>query len=135
MDMNRINSSIGKGRMVIAILLSLLGPGLGQIYNREYRKGILLLVFTSLLFLLPFFWLIKKIAPFLPDTTNVTVQPEMFQSIAEQVIKKDPYSFKLIVVPFLLFFGLWAYAIVQSFFKAQEISEKESASKEKKNEE
>src|SRR5262245_40320901 len=110
-------------RIVIVLLLSLLGPGLGQMYNKEFRKGFMLLFISSALFILRLYWLVGKIAPLLPDPKKTTITPEMVQSAAMAVIGQDKHILNLISFTFL---GIWAYAITQAIFKAKEISEAEN---------
>lgn len=106
-------------RIVTAILLSLLGPGLGQIYNKEYKKGILLLLVSTAFFLLPLFWLVSKVTPQLPDPKQQTITQEMVQAAAMKVIGDDRHVLNLISFAFL---GIWAYAITQAYFKAKELN-------------
>lgn len=114
-------------RIVVSVLLSFLGPGLGQIYNKDYKKGTVLLALSFALFILPTIWLIKKVAPFLPDPSKGPVSQEMIQNIILQAIGNDRHILNLVS---FLFLGVWAYAISQAYFKAKEINEKESASHE-----
>ena len=111
-------------RIVTVILLSLIGPGLGQMYNRDYKKGIALIVLSTALFLLPTIWLLRKIAPFLPDPKKEPIDMEKIQLIVLHVIGNDRHILNLIT---FIFLGLWAYAITQAYFKAKEINEKESS--------
>ncbi len=108
-------------RIIIAILLSFIGPGLGQIYNKERKKGILLLLASSILFFLPLLWILTQIQSALPNMKTGTVPPEMVQSVAMEIITRDKHLFNLISFTFL---GVWAYAITQAYFKAKEFGAK-----------
>ncbi|OGR79406.1 MAG: hypothetical protein A3I11_03290 [Elusimicrobia bacterium RIFCSPLOWO2_02_FULL_39_32] len=108
-------------RIVISILLSFLGPGLGQIYNKEYKKGTILLVIASSLFLLPMIWLVIALGPMLPDPRTEVIHPDKIQALAKEVIGKDRHLLNLISFTFL---GIWAYAITQAYFKSKELNEK-----------
>lgn len=116
-------------RIFIVIFLSLIGPGLGQIYNREQKKGIFLLLITTVLFLIPSFWIAKKVIPNLPDPSKVMITQEMLQSAILDSLKGNAKYLNLIS---LLFFGIWAYAITQSYFKAKELNELENPNEQKK---
>ena len=109
-------------RTVTAVILSFLCPGLGQYYNRDYRKGSVILVLTTLLVLLPSIWIVRKVAPLVPDPKKGTISQETIQSAAVQVILENRHLLNVIS---LVFLGIWAYAITQAYFKAREISEKE----------
>lgn len=111
-------------RIIIAILLSFIGPGLGQFYNRDYKKGTLLLILSSALFLLPLIWLMLKVSPQLPNPKDQALSQEAIQNIVLQTVKGDMHTLNLISFAFL---GIWAYAITQAYFKAKEINEKEKS--------
>lgn len=109
-------------RILIAVGLSFLGPGLGQIYNKDYKKGVLLLALSTALFLLPLLWMMAKVAPLLPSPTSGPIQQSQIQEVVMAVIQRDKHTLNLISFAFL---GLWAYAITQAYFRAREISEAE----------
>lgn len=109
-------------RIVVAVLLSFVGPGLGQIYNRDYKKGTIILVFSLVIFLIYMALLYIKVVPLLPDPRVEIITPEMVKTVVLSVKEKDRY---LLSLTFFAFLGLWAYAISQSYFKAKEINEKE----------
>ena len=109
-------------RIAAAVILSFLCPGLGQYYNRDYRKGSVILVLTSLLVLLPSIWIVRKVAPLVPDIKKEAAGQEMIQAAAVQVIAENRHLLNFISFVFL---GIWAYAITQAYFKAKEISESE----------
>ena len=108
-------------RIVIAVLLSLLGPGLGQYYNRDFRKGTIILVLTTLLIVIPSVWIIRQAPNLLPNLYQEDLTPEMIQSAVTQAAKSQRFILNWISFAFL---GLWAYAITQAYFKAKEINEK-----------
>ncbi len=107
-------------RIIIVVLLSLFGPGLGQFYNREYKKGTLILFLSFALFFVPLLWLIAKVAPQLPDPNKQLITPEMVRNTVMQTIGQDKHFLNIISFVFL---GVWAYAITQAYFKAKEINE------------
>jgi len=114
-------------RIIIAVLLSLLGPGLGQFYNRDFKKGIILLILSSSLIFFPAIWLYLKVAPQLRELQAEEVTQQMVQSIMTEAVGSDKHILNLIS---FLFLGLWAYTITQAYFKAREINEKETKSDE-----
>lgn len=107
---------------LIAVLLSFLGPGLGQIYNRDYKKGAALLALSSLLVIGPSVWMIRKISPHLPDPQSGNLTPETVQRIASEVVGENKHVFSYIT---FIFLGLWAYAITEAYFRARELHDKE----------
>jgi len=53
--------------VIIPVLLCLLlGPGVGQLYNKEYKKGSLLIVLSALMLTWAGVWYYRAILPFLP---------------------------------------------------------------------
>jgi hypothetical protein len=110
-------------RILTAMFLSLIGPGLGQIYNKEYKKGFIILLSSTILFLIPFFWIVKKVLPHLPDPSKVAITQEMLQSAIMDSMKGNSQYLNLIS---LLFFGIWAYSISQSYFRAKELNQLEN---------
>ena len=110
-------------RIVTVVVLSFLCPGMGQYYNKDYKKGSLILVLTTLMVLLPAVWIVRATAPLLPDAASQgEISPEMIQSAATKVISENRHTLNLISFVFL---GLWAYAITEAYFKAKELMEKE----------
>ena len=114
-------------RIVIAVLLSLVGPGLGQIYNRDYKKGVIFLILSTVLFFVPTVWLIQKIAPLLPDPSQGAIDQEKVKAVALQVVQSDRHLLNWISFAFL---GVWALSITQAYFKAREIQEKSEPTEE-----
>lgn len=114
-------------RIIIAILLSFFGPGLGQIYNREYKKGIVILIIATLMVLLPALWMVISLMPSLPDPGDEAALQEMIQTSAVRLMKENRHILNFISFSFL---GLWAYAITQSYFKAKEMGGEKDDSKE-----
>ena len=102
-------------RTVTAVVLSLLMPGLGQLYNREKGLGWAVIGVTTVLILVPSVWLVRQAAPFLQSA-----DPLEIQTLMAKVVLENKHMLNLISFSFL---GLWAYSITQAYFKAKEISE------------
>lgn len=106
-----------KRSVVWAVLLSgLLGPGAGQLYNREWRKGILLLT-TGLLVTLAFFGkigqgMVQRLGP------NMALEdPARVAQAARDTLAALPgyvTSFQGLTL------ALWLYGIVDAYWGAQE---------------
>ena len=59
--------------MWIPVILTLiLGPGMGQIYNKEYKKGAYLIVISLIVLLSAVYWLKNILIPYLP--TDITTE-------------------------------------------------------------
>lgn len=109
-------------RVIFAVLFSLI-PGMGQIYNRETKKGLLLFFISVTLLFLPVIWLISEVAPQLPDPKEQAVNPQLIHASAEKFIKENSHILNILSFTFL---GIWAYAITQAYFKAKELSAQET---------
>ena len=119
-------------RIIIAVLLSLFGPGLGQLYNKDYKKGIILLVVSSLLIFVPVLWLYLKVVPELQGLDPSTLTPQRVQELTNNAVGNNKHILNLITFMFL---GLWAYTITQAYFGAKEINDKEAEKDENREEE
>jgi hypothetical protein len=104
-------------RIVIAVLLSFIGPGLGQLYNREFKKGIILIIVTAFILLAPMVWIVIKTVPMLPDPQKQVVTQQMVEFQVIETIKNSKHFLNVITFVFL---GVWAYSITQAYFKVKE---------------
>jgi len=97
-------------KIIIAIALTLLlGPGAGHVYLRRYKRAMLLIV-TSLFFAFLLAWLVARTATAAQLPVSGTSQ--LFRN----------YSAQHAGIIFLfdsIFAALWAYALVDSFFRAR----------------
>ena len=99
-------------KIIIAVLLSLLiGPGVGQLYNREFKKGWLLIGFTAVIFILFFGTLTKAAMQMLPPGSAM-MTPEIAQEIVQKIFEKNPRPFYLF--KFILIIA-YAYSIVDAY--------------------
>jgi TM2 domain-containing membrane protein YozV len=102
--------------MWIPVILTLvLGPGTGQFYNKEYKKG-LLLMGLSLLILMVFIIRAKDIfMTYLPKdvtTEDPTQLVLMLQQNAENAVSSHT---GMIFVCGLAFLAVWFYGVVDSY--------------------
>jgi len=108
-------------KAIIASVLSLLGPGLGQIYNREHKKGWILIGLSVVLFFLPSFWIMKSVGPVAQNSDLLEIQAAVGRAALE-------HKHMLNILTFV-FLGLWAYAITQAYFKGRELAVLEPTAK------
>jgi hypothetical protein len=92
----------------VAGLLTLLGPGAGQLYNREYKKGAVLLG-ASLLIGLPVFailvYSLARAAP--PDSLATGLTPTEVQAFVYVVFQKNA---GLLATSQWILLPLWLYS-------------------------
>ncbi len=96
------------------LLSAFVFPGLGQLYNQDRKKGVLLVLLTNLLFgvlLLLGMILVSQeyYAVFYPRPLT----PEMLKQMALDVLTRP-----LFLLPFTLLVGLWAYGAVDAIRNA-----------------
>jgi TM2 domain-containing membrane protein YozV len=98
-------------RAIAAVLLSaLVFPGLGHLYNRDWRRGIFLILMSNLLLgLLVLLGLIllsrEYYTVFYPTPLNREIFHQLFLDIL---------THPLFAAPLALFVGLWAFAAVDA---------------------
>ena len=99
-------------KAIIASILSFLGPGLGQIYNREHKKGWALIGSAAVLFFLPSIWIMRSVGPVAQSADRLEIQ----RAVQDAALQ---HKHALNIITFV-FLGLWAYSITQAYFKARE---------------
>ena len=104
-------------RLLIPVLLSaLIGPGVGQLTNREFKKG-WILIGLSLLVLIAFsVWLSRAALPYLPSMLQKLDPATVRDAIQNHVVKDHPVLFYTYQV---LLAGLWAFGVVDAFLGAR----------------
>jgi hypothetical protein len=106
--------------VIIPVLLCFfLGPGVGQLYNREFKKGTLLIVASLVVLVVAGVWYYKALVPFLPaDLTAVdpNALQDLLKNAASQITATK--GFALAVFEALLTV-LWIYGMVDAYLVAQ----------------
>ena len=94
------------------LLAVLLGPGVGQLYNKEFRKGFILIGLSVGLLLAFSVWLSRAALGYLPSDIN-TVDRAMLRGIIQTHIVADHpgtfYTYEILLA------GLWIYGIVDAY--------------------
>ena len=105
--------------IIYAVLLSILGPGMGQLYNREFKKGIFLIVLSTFLFIAFSGWLARAAMPYympmggeMPDMAALAA---IGKDIEARVTKDYPHTLDIYE---LMITGLWIYGIVDAYLGA-----------------
>lgn len=102
-------------KALIAVLLSTFaGPGFGQFYNKQVKKGFILLGVTLVVFTAFMIWICFTILPYLPTDPKLITMPMV------RYIQKDiPKTYPLPWNSFRAAIGLlWAYGMVDAFLTA-----------------
>ena len=99
--------------ILIPVLLAvLLGPGVGQLYNKEFKKGFILIGLSVGLLIAFSVWLSKAALAYLPGDIS-TVDRAMLQGIIQTHIVADHpgtfYTYEILLA------ALWIYGIVDAY--------------------
>jgi len=105
-----------------ALLSGLVVPGLGQIINREFKKGVLLLLAS----LTAFFWfsrvLTEQLSRTLPGTPDQwSRNPEAMKAAVVALVNEFPGWF---VTFHLLMLVLWGFSVIDAFLTAKNLKPK-----------
>jgi hypothetical protein len=106
-------------RALIAVLLSLfLGPGVGQLYNKEYKKGSYLLGVSFIVFLAGCIWYARACMPFIPADLQ-TVDPEAVKQLVTSAMSQvGAQHGGTIAVYKIIFLALWVYSVADAAYGA-----------------
>jgi hypothetical protein len=102
--------------VIIPVLLCFfLGPGVGQLYNRDYKKGALLIVASLILLVIAGVWYWKTLGPYLPqDLTNT--DPQALQQIMMNAATHISSEKGMILAAFqALMVVLWIFGMVDAY--------------------
>ena len=103
-------------KVITPVLLSLfLGPGVGQLYNREYKKATYLIVLSLGVLAAGFVWIKRALTPYLPPDLT-TVDPSALQGLLQNAVAqmKNGRLGVLYAYEFILT-ALWVYSIVDAY--------------------
>ena len=96
-------------------------PGLGQVLNKEVKKGLLLLGGVFLLFIIGIIKMVQLVmAIFKPGNLETTGSDEILARIRAE----DPF---LLWVILAVFAALWLYSVVDAFLKGRRIDSAEES--------
>ncbi|MFA5976238.1 MAG: hypothetical protein WC859_08770 [Elusimicrobiota bacterium] len=103
--------------VVIPVLLSvLLGPGAGQLYNREYRKGAYLIGLSLIVMVAAIVWFRRAMLPFLPPdltTLDPAALKQLIGNAVAQVIQGHRGTFLTYEI---ILMSLWIYSVADAFY-------------------
>ncbi|MBI3292472.1 MAG: hypothetical protein HYZ73_06650 [Elusimicrobia bacterium] len=103
------------GRLFLAVLLSaVVGPGIGQLFNREFKKG-WILIGISLVVLLAFLVWVGKAAVLYVPAGIEKVDLEMARQIRWAILRDHPVVFRTYQG---LLIGVWLIGVVDAFLGA-----------------
>src|SRR6266480_6319343 len=100
--------------MVLAPVIStvLLGPGVGQLINKEYKKATLLIALSLMLLVAFSAWLTRAAMGYLPQDINTLDRAVLRNIIQTHIVADHPVTFYTYEVLLAL---LWIYGIVDAY--------------------
>ena len=101
--------------LIPVILAVLLGPGVGQLYNREFKKGFMLIALSVILLVAFSAWLARAAMAYLPHDINTVDRALLRTIIQTHIVGDHPVTFYTYE---LLLGALWLYGIVDAYLGA-----------------
>lgn len=103
-------------------LTLLLGPGVGQIYNRHFKKGAIILAIVFVLLVMSFIKMFKELVPLMPQPITLPIDQEMVGNLSLQIMQKNKVFFDTVKI---VFAAIWSYSLVDAYFGAKKHVENE----------
>ncbi len=106
--------------VIIPVLLSLLlGPGVGQLYNKEYKKGVILIVGSALVLAIAGVWYYKAVQFYMPADMSTIADPQALQELMTKATTElnANSGFTLLFFKGVLIL-VWLYGVVDAYLVA-----------------
>lgn len=105
--------------IVIPVALSLiLGPGLGQLYNKEVKKGVVLIVLSFAILIWAIVWFRGVLQPLLP-TDLLLMEPEAMKTVVSRLVEEVLQNNSRAFYGFQILLGiLWIYSVIDAYYGA-----------------
>ena len=98
--------------LIPVALATLLGPGMGQLYNKEFKKGFILIGASIVLLLAFSVWLSRAALPYLPPDITAIDRNMLRTIIQVHIVADHPATFYTYEA---LLAALWVYGIVDAY--------------------
>jgi hypothetical protein len=104
-------------KAITAVLLSLfLGPGVGQLYNKEYKKGAYLLGLSFIVFLAGCIWYAQACMPYIPGDLPTLDTEAVRQLVVNAAAQVKAQHGRTIALYKIIFLALWVYSIADAAY-------------------
>ncbi len=106
--------------IIIPVLLCFfLGPGAGQLYNKEYKKGAFLMVVSLLILIVAGVWYYRTLQPYIPNDLT-TVDPAAMQQLLQNATGQISGNEMHMLLAFeAALTALWLYACIDAYLVAK----------------
>ncbi len=112
--------------ILIPVLLSLIfGPGVGQLYNKEFKKGLWLIGASFTLLIAFSIWLSRAAMPYLPTDIQTIDRSILRDIIQTHIVQERAVTFYTYEVLLAL---LWVYGVVDATLGGMRRREQQSQS-------
>ncbi len=98
---------------------ALIVPGLGQVVNRQIKKGLIIMSCVFILIIVIFYHLIKTAMSVIEDLAPEDIN---YAILSDRLHNYDLSSLKIIIIVFL---AVWIYSIIDSFLVGVRIERNE----------
>jgi TM2 domain-containing membrane protein YozV len=100
-------------KVLIPVFLAvLLGPGIGQLYNKEFKKGFFLIVISIGLLMAFSIWLSRAAMGYLPADISTIDRAVLRDIIQKHVVGENTFTF----YTYQILLGLmWLYGIIDAY--------------------
>src|SRR5690242_4788697 len=98
--------------LIPVFLAVLLGPGMGQLYNKEFKKGFILILISIGLLIAFSIWLTKAAMVYLPSDINSVDHNFLRGVIQDHIVKEHPVTFYTYEA---LLGIIWVYGIIDAY--------------------
>ncbi len=107
-----------------------LGPGIGQLYNKDYKKGVILILASLALLVIAAVWYLNALKPYLPTDLAQSDPQALQQLVANANTQLSAEKGTLLSVFQALMMVLWIYGIIDAYRVADRKREKNTEGKE-----
>ena len=106
--------------VIIPVLLCFfLGPGAGQLYNREYKKGAFMIVASLMILTVAGVWYYKALQPYIPSDLTA-VDPAAMQQIMQNATGQITAGQTRLLLAFeAALTALWLYGCIDAYMGGQ----------------
>jgi len=101
-------------------LSALIFPGVGQFYNRQPTKGIILVLLCILCIGFLFQGITRSVLKALPDPEKISLDPGLISSLTDKVFNENQ---DLIIFTFVIFGLIWIFGIIDAYHFGKKIDE------------
>ena len=97
------------------ILTLVMGPGMGQLYNKEYKKGAYLIILSLIVFLAAGYYMKNMLIPYLPTDITTEDPLELTRMMQENAHKAVGEHTGALFGYMVLLMGIWGYSVVDAY--------------------